>query len=253
MFEEEVQTIENLLKLPTKIVGVKFLNKGEKLPKSPIGEKHNFCQLVSIARYQEMGNVWVAEKAVCAIGAACLGLIKTPAIFSTGKAPTGRYTKDEEAGKKFMANVFKIGDSNERYAGVFVHSLRKMKEADVAVLYGLPAQVMRLIHAFAYDSGEKVTGDTVAEAALCSATAFAFKNKRPIFAIPCAGDRRFGGTQHTEIIFAMPTSEIKRVSQNLVATEKLGASVFPVAPFAFFEPKMSEAYAMKPDYLEEEK
>ncbi|MEM3396816.1 MAG: DUF169 domain-containing protein [Thermoplasmata archaeon] len=253
MFESELETIETLLKLPTRTAGVKFLKKGDAIPKSPMPQLHNFCQLISIARYQEMGNVWVAEKAVCAIGAACLGLIKTPEIFTSGKAPTGRYTKDENAGKKFMANVFKIGDTDERFAGLFVHSLRKMKEADVAVLYGMPAQIMRLIHAFAYDSGEKVTGDTVAEAALCSATAFAFKNKKPIFAIPCAGDRRFGGTQHTEIIFAMPTTEIKRVAENLVATEKLGASVFPVAPFAFYEPKMGESYAMKKQYLEEEK
>ncbi|MEM4293326.1 MAG: DUF169 domain-containing protein [Thermoplasmata archaeon] len=253
MFEAELETVEGLLKLPTRTAGVKFLKKEEELPKRPMVQPHNFCQLISIARYQEMGNVWVAGKAVCAIGAACLGLIKTPENFTAGRAPTGRYTRDENAGKRFIANVFKIGDTDERFAGVFVHSLRKMKEADVAIIYGMPAQIMRLIHAFAYDSGEKVTGDTVAEAALCSATAFAFKTRKPIFAIPCAGDRRFGGTQHTEMLFAMPASEIKRVAENLVATEKLGASVFPVAPFAFYEPKMSEAYSMKKEYLGEEK
>ncbi len=250
MLENELDTIEGLLKLATKTVGVKFIPKGEKLPKSPMEHRHNFCQLVSIARYQEMGNVWVSEKAVCAIGAACLGLIKTPEIFTSGNAPTGIYTKDTTAGRKFMANVFKLGDTEKLCSGVFVNSLRKMKEADVAVIYGLPAQIMRLIHAFAYDSGEKVTGDTVAEAALCSATAFAYAKNKPIFAIPCAGDRRFGGTQHTEIIFAMPVSEIPRIHENIVATEKLGASVFPVPPFEFYEPKMGESYAMKNSYLE---
>jgi uncharacterized protein (DUF169 family) len=251
MYPAEVEHIESMLKLPTHIVGVKFFSSAEALPKKPLAHPHNFCQLVSIARYQEMSNVWTADKAVCAIGAACLGLIRTPEIFSAGKAPTGRYTKNHDAGKKFVANVFKLGDGDTLYSGVFAHSLRKMDEADVAVIYGMPAQIMRLIHAFVYDSGEKVTGDTVCEAALCSAVAFAFKNRKPLFAIPCAGDRRFGGTQHTEMIFALPVDEFKRMYENLVATEKLGASVFPVAPFAFYEPKMSESYTMKSEYLGE--
>ena len=80
----------------------------------------------------------------------------------------GAYCKDIEAGKKFMENTFKLGDSGKVYDAVLVSPLANAKfEPDAVIIYSNPAQTMRLIHGCVYDNGEKVKADTVAEAAMC--------------------------------------------------------------------------------------
>jgi uncharacterized protein (DUF169 family) len=250
--KEISEKIERILKLDTHPVALKFYEKKEEMPRRPINSKMNACQLVSIARYQGTANALTPEMHICAIGSACLGIIKTPEIFSEGKAPVGRYVDTEETGKKFIGNVFKLGDTGKRYAGIMVEPLgASIQEPDVVVIYANPNQIMRLIHACVYDTGEKVAADTVAEAALCSGAGFAMAKKKPIIGFPCAGDRRFGGTQVHELVFAMPYSMAQKIAENLETTGKLGASMYPVAPFMFWTPVMAPAYAMKDEYLNE--
>ncbi|HAF51007.1 MAG TPA: hypothetical protein DCL04_07905 [Synergistaceae bacterium] len=249
--KEVSQKLDQLLRLDTFPVGIKFYTKEEDLPKAPLPFKLNICQLVCMARYQKMGNSGVPEKMVCAFGAACLGLIKTPEVILSGKAAVGPYCKNEEVAKKFMANVYRLGDTGKKYAGTFISPLEKfIDEPDVVVLYGNPAQMMRLIHANAYDTGEKTTADTVAEGAMCSAIGFAMGTGKPTVGFPCAGDRIFGGTQHYELVYAAPWALFRdRLINNLEFTAKGGFSVYPVPPYMAFTPQMPPAYSIKQEDL----
>ena len=173
--KEISESIVRILHLETEPVAVKLYKDRADLPKHPQNIKQNFCQLVSIARYQNRGNSSVADNMICAFGAACLGLIETPEVISSGKAALGIYTGNPEAAKNFMANAFKIGDTGKQYDGVMVTPLSEVTEdaePDAVIIYVNPAQAMRLIHACAYDTGEKITADTVAEGAMCSCTGF---------------------------------------------------------------------------------
>lgn len=108
---------------------------------------------------------------ICAFGAACLGLIETPEVITSGKAGLGIYTGNPEVAENFMSNVFKIGDSGKQYDAVIVKPLAEVTEDDnpqAVIIYVNPAQAMRLIHASSYDTGDKITADTVAEGAMCS-------------------------------------------------------------------------------------
>ena len=249
--KEISQKLDQLLRLDTFPVGVKFYTREEDLPKKPLPFKLNICQLVCMARYQKMGHSGVPEKMVCALGAACLGLIRTPEAILSGKAAVGAYCKDQEAAKKFMANVYRLGDDGKKYAGVFISPLETFtEEPDVVVVYGNPAQMMRFIHANAYDTGEKTTADTVAEGAMCSAIGFAKGTGKPTVGFPCAGDRIFGGTQHHELVYAAPYALFRdKLVDNLEFTAKGGFSVYPVPPYMAFTPEMPPAYSIKPEDL----
>jgi uncharacterized protein (DUF169 family) len=204
-----------------------------------------------MARYQGKTNSGTPDKMICAMGAACVGLIDTPEAISSGKAAVGAYVKDQTAGKTFMDNTFKIGDTGKRYDGILVGALESMEEdPDVVVVYVNPAQAMRLIHACAYETGEKITADTVAEAALCSCIGYAVANDKPVVGFPCAGDRIFGGTQTHEVVFVAPYPLVReKLVENLERTAEGGFSVYPVPPNMFWTPTMPPTYTIGPEDL----
>jgi uncharacterized protein (DUF169 family) len=250
--KELSQKIEEIIRLDTRPVAVKLYKNREDLPKKPQNIKQNFCQLVSIARYQGRSNSSAADKMICSMGAACIGLIPTPEAISSGKAAIGAYCKDEEAAKKFMANTFKLGDAGKQADGVMVTPLAEVtEEPDVVVFYCNPAQVIRFIHAYAHDTGEKVTADTVAEAAMCSCVGYAVANKKPVIGLPCAGDRIFGGTQNHELVFVAPYAWVRdKLVNNLEATAAGGFSVYPIPPNMHWTPAMPPTYTVQPEDLE---
>jgi uncharacterized protein (DUF169 family) len=247
------QSIIQILHLETQPVAVKVYKDRADLPRHPQNIKQNFCQLVSIARYQGRGNSSTPDDMICAFGASCLGLIETPEVISSGKAGLGIYTGNPEAAENFMSNVFKIGDNGKQYDAVMVKPLAEVTEDDepqAVIIYVNPAQAMRLIHASTYDTGEKIAADTVAEGAMCSCTAFAIANQKPTVGFPCAGDRIFGGTQNHELVFTAPYSLVTgKLVENLEATAKGGFSVFPVPPNMHWTPAMPPAYTIQPEYL----
>ncbi|NLJ40337.1 MAG: DUF169 domain-containing protein [Clostridiales bacterium] len=240
-----------ILRLDTDPIAVTMYKDKEELPRKPQDFKLNLCQLISMARYQRKSTSGVPELMICSMGAACVGLIDTPEAISSGKAAVGPYCKDEESGKNFMANTFKLGDSGKQYEGVYIQPLSvSVNEPDVVVAYVNPAQVMRLIHACAYDNGNKVTADTVCEAALCSAIGFALAKNKPVVGFPCAGDRIFGGTQSHELIFAAPYSLFRdKLITALEETQKGGFSVYPVPPNMNWTPAMPPTYTIQPEDL----
>ena len=246
-YTEVNQKLYEILHLDTAPVAITMYEDQGQMPRKPMNYKLNLCQLVSIARYQQRSNTGVPEKMICSMGAACVGLIDTPEAISSGKAAVGAYCADEEAGKKFMANTFKLGDSGKHYDGVYVQPLAEVTEdPDVLVLYVNPAQVMRLIHACAYDNGEKVTADTVCEAAMCSAIGFVLANNKPVVGFPCAGDRIFGGTQNQELVFAAPYSMFRdKLIDHLEKTALGGFSVYPIPPNMHWTPAMPPTYTIQ--------
>jgi uncharacterized protein (DUF169 family) len=190
---------------------------------------------------------------VCAIGAACTGLIKTPERFTSGKAPLGHYVADVEAGRRFMANTYKLGDAGKIYDGIYVAPLENFgqQDPDVVVIYANPAQMMRLVHCCLHETGEPVKADTVAEAALCSSIGFALKEQKPIIGFPCSGDRTFGGTQKDELIFTAPYGLLETLVENMESLLMGHGQLYPVAPFNKYAPTMVASYTIQPEDLEE--
>lgn len=243
------ENIVRILHLETNPVAVTLYEDKDEMPRNPLPNKHNFCQLVSLARTAGRTNASVPEKMICAFGAACLGLINTPESIRSGSAAVGAYVANPEAGKNFMNNVYKLGDSGKQYEGVMVQALSDVSEdqqPDAVLIYCNPLQAMRLIHANAYETGEKIMADTVAEGAMCSAVGFAAGENKATIGFPCAGDRIFGGTQSDELVFAAPYSWVaEKLVNNLEKSAEGGFSVIPVSPNMHWTPAMPPSYTIQ--------
>jgi uncharacterized protein (DUF169 family) len=225
-------SLMELLRLETLPVAVRLYATAGELPQKPLPFKMNICQLISLARHQGRTAGGVPESMVCSIGAACTGLIA-------------------EIGKEFFANTFKLGDQGRAFEAILLAPLSVAcdLQPDVVLVYGNPAQIMRLIHGCVFRSGRKVAADTVAEAAVCSAIGFVKATGRPMVGFPCAGDRRFGGTQNSELVFAAPFGMLEEIVTSLQALSKAGP-LYPVAPNVMWTPRMPAAYTITEGDLE---
>ena len=247
------EEISRMLHLETFPVAITLYRDRSEMRRPPLKTKHNFCQLISMARFKDRTNTTVAENEVCAMGACCLGLIKTPESFTSGKAAYQVYTGSREAAVRFMSNVYKIGDRGKQYDGVKVAPLSSIKEdeeASALVMYVTPLQAMSLIHASLWDNGEKVTADSVAEGAMCSAIAFAVEKQKPIVAFPCTGDRTYSGTQNHELVYAAPYAWAKEKLVGNLEKVIAGATV-PVAPYMYWTPVMDSDYTLSPKMFDD--
>ncbi|ACL70847.1 DUF169 domain-containing protein [Halothermothrix orenii] len=250
MQKELAQKLQKILKLDTSPVAIKLYRNRDDLPLKPLQRKLNICQLVYMARAMGKANSGTPDKMVCSFGAACAGLIKTPDVFKTGEAAVGIYCKDNEAGKNFFANTFKLGDKGKEYDAMYVEPLEKgTVEPDVVVVHGNSGQIVRLIHANAYDSGEKVSADSVAEGALCSSIGYVLEHNKPRVDFPCAGERVFGGAQNHEIVFVTPYNRLEKLVENLEHTARGGFSVYPAPIYMDWSPTMPSTYTIKEEDL----
>ncbi|HOI24463.1 MAG TPA: DUF169 domain-containing protein [Caldisericia bacterium] len=247
--KEYAELLKEFLSLDTEPVGVKLFKDRSEWKGSLIKTKTNLCQMVSMSRYQGSTCAQVAEGMICVLGACCLGLIKTPTRFINGEAVVGKYTIDAEVGKKFIENTYMLGNQGKLYDLVLTAPLKTIDDPDIVVIYTNPAQILPLVHAYIYDTGNKIAADTVAEAALCASLAFAHGEDAPIIGFPCAGDRRFAGTQHHELLFALPSKQLPHLIENLKIKRQANPRLYPVAPSMQWVPMMPPAYTLSDDDL----
>lgn len=237
-----------VLKLDTFPVAAGLVQEIQDLSAEPLPLKLNNCQLISRARHAGEYSSGIPDFMVCSIGAACTGLVPTPQEFTDGTAAVGKYTANAEAGREFFRNTYKTGDEKAPWAGIQFSPLEKTPfEPMAVVIYGNPAQIMRLVHANAWNSGQLTRGDTVAEAAVCSSIGLAVEMNTVVLGLPCAGDRRFGGTQNHEMVFVSPWHEMsQRIAPALEEMAKNMGSLYPVSPWVLCETSMPEAYTLNP-------
>lgn len=241
--------IRKYLNLPTYPVGIKLVEDRKDLSGRKF-HKVNLCQLVAMARYLHRTASVVRENHVCALGGACIGLIKTPQRIARGEINVGTYAKDKEAAERFQRSIQKLRDKGKRYDGVMAAPLDHMPfEPQVIVLYLTPGRATRMVHACAYHSGEGIEAKLVAEAALCSAIARVIELKKPTLGLPCAGDRRYASVREEELIFAFPSEWGERITEGLARTHKAGVSQHPFKPFLDFTPVMRGGFETTPEDL----
>ena len=180
-------------------------------PARDFGYQITLCQGIGMARRCGWTLAIGKEDQCCIGGAAALGFIsEVPETLQAGPEKTldfGRYTH------LLLSPI---------HSATF--------EPDVIVIYGNPAQAMRLVQASspgadqaaiaspvkgisAVASGGMGCGDIVARTT---------RSDECQFILPGGGDRVFGSTQDHEVIFTMPRSKVEAVLRGLENTHKAG-------------------------------
>jgi len=132
---------------------------------------------------------------------------------------------------------------NDECDAIVLAPLQKgLFDPDTIVLYGNPAQVMRLVQALAFQTSRRIAGNFGGKVECTEYLLAPYKTQAPRIAIPGMGDRIFSMTQDDEMAFALPGNLLGELVAGLkTAGKKIGAR-YPVTSYQNFEPDFPKPY-----------
>jgi uncharacterized protein (DUF169 family) len=218
--EAELMTaIERYLRPQTPPIAFKFVKNRDDVP-----EKTRFipelavCQAYNLARRYGWA-VFFDIETTCPLGIIAYGFAEPDEAYKSGKlAYDAGYAANMDVAPLFEDVVPKL---KEKFEGCVVAPLNRLKNPDFVVVYGNPAQILRLVHAVLHERGGALETKIQGRGA-CSEYLEAYIEKKPRFVVPCYGDRLFGLTQDDEVAFSFPFEMAEVIARNLESTHKRG-------------------------------
>jgi len=250
-YKEAGQFIRDDLRLKTFPVAVKFLkdtmdfSEKTRRPSAVLNKRVTICQGVTMAR----NYGWT-------VGLAKEDLICVPAMIAFGFSGASR--PEETLGKLFCEVSFSESEEqgineataisrleNEEYKAIALSPLQKgLYDPDTVVVYGNPAQVMRMIQALVFKESGRIQGNFGGKVECTEYLVAPFKTGAPRIVIPGMGDRIFSMTQDDEMVFALPGKQLNALVEGMKeAGKKIGAR-YPVTSYQNFEPEFPKPYKM---------
>jgi uncharacterized protein (DUF169 family) len=184
------------------------------------------CQGMSISRRYGWTVAVSRDDISCPIGATLFGFQPRVEHFDAGHCCAGMYTKDAEAGAKTEAAA-PCFDFGKYYAMVSGPLARIDFEPDVVLVFGNPAQVMRLVTGALWETGGYIESRFSGRTDCADEVIETMQTGKPQVILPCYGDRIFGQTQDHEMAFALPWALAQRLVDGLEGTHKGGVR-YPV-------------------------
>jgi uncharacterized protein (DUF169 family) len=179
------------------------------------------------------------EDMQCSLGAAPFGFFRNIDFYNEGNLAAGMFTASKEAGKKEedLVDRFEHG----QYSHILAAPLdRTSFEPDVLMVYGNPAQIMRLVQGALYNEGGAIQSSSMGRLG-CAGIITVMKTNQCRYAVPGNGDRIFGMTQDWEMAFLMPAARVDTVIDGVAKSHK-GGIRYPITSFFNFEATFPPSY-----------
>lgn len=246
--QEAAEFISNDLRLRTLPLAAKFLKiasfpEKTRRPKEALGKRITICQAVTMARVYGWTVGLTKEDLICVPAMIAFGFTGA----SEQKATIGKLfcevtlAKDRDAGLSEADSMSTI--QSGEYQAILLSPLAKAEfDPDTITIYGNPAQVMRLIQAWTYLTGQRVAGNFGGKVECTEYLIAPFQSGSPRVAIPGNGDRIFSMTQDDEMVFSLPASGLSALCEGLkTAGKKIGAR-YPITFYQNFQPEFPKYY-----------
>lgn len=161
---------------------------------------------------------------------AVLGLTPRDDTFGKGEPFVGVWfatPEDAAAHQKAMHCV-----PHGRYQAMAVSPLNtgRLVDADIALVYANPAQMILLINGLQWAGYRKLEWGAVGESACSDSWGRALATGEPSLALPCFPERRYGGVADDELLMALKPEQLARAIDGL---ERLSANGlrYPIPPY----------------------
>lgn len=235
--------LEQYLRLETYPVAYKRLEKVEELEGIKgvrrFERRLTFCQVPTLVR-RSGWTVGVTRKNVSERCARLNGLAATTAEEIEREAAdfaTTWFATVEEA-RKQMAVYPPLIPPGE---AVVLAPLASGKfEPDVVMVYGNPAQLMLLMNALQFRDYERFQFHFMGEGACADGLSQCYTSGKPALAVPCLGERRFGGVTDNEMVLVIPSRMVEKAVEGLQSLWKRGLRY----PIMYFGPENDPSAAL---------
>lgn len=212
-----------------KISGEENLPAKARRPMKFLGHPATICQGISMARSVGWTIGFLQEDHACAPSLVVLGLADEPEMVKSGDLVHPLYGATLESCANTQKNIPTLPLGKAR--SIVVAPLAKADfEPDVVLVYGMPAQVARLIQGALYQEGGALTSSFVGRNSCAGELVAPLLEQKCQVVVPGSGERLFALTQDHEMCFAIPRPRLEEVADGLAATHKAGGMRFPT-PF----------------------
>jgi uncharacterized protein (DUF169 family) len=246
--EEELNAYVRPGSFPLAIKACKSLeeipNKAKR-PKKDLGIRIPLCQGLGMARRYGWNVAMTREDIYCSALIA-MGFHK-PTDFSPsdfydkGKLCAGAmYTATDEAGAKTEEVTMKFG--HNEYQGFVVSPLSKSTfDPDVILVYGNPAQIMRMGLGALHMRGGALSATFSGRLGCTQLIVRPIKTGECQFVLPGMGERMYASTQDHEMAFAVPKARVTEFMEGMSGTHK-GGLRYPIPTFLRYPPIFIPVY-----------
>lgn len=251
------EKIEHFIRPSTFPVAARMLAPGEpapekaRRPERDLNVQITTCQGVTMARKYGWTVALTREGINCPLTKVAFGLEKTPAYFTEGNCCCGMYTETAEAGARTEGQThhFPYG----RYQTILLGpAARATFEPHVIVIYGTPAQVMRLTTGALWKRGGSIHSSFTGRLDCSDEIIRTMETNDYQVIVPCYGDRIFGQTEDHEMAFALPWSKAEELIEGLEGTHKGGVR-YPIPSFVQYSGSFPPSYQKLDEIWAEEK
>jgi len=248
-YQETADYIQNILRLKTFPVAVKFLKdkstfpEKTRQPSTVLGKRITICQGVTMARTYGWTVGLAKEDLICVPAMIAFGLsgAEDPAQTLGKLFCEVDFSQTEERGHKEVKEIVRL--ENEACEAIVLAPLQKgLFDPDTVVFFGNPAQVMRMIQGLVFEESRRVSGNFGGKVECTEYLIAPYKTQSPRVAIPGMGDRIFSMTQDDEMVFSVPGKLLEKLVSGLKnAGKKIGAR-YPVTFYQNFQPEFPKPY-----------
>lgn len=242
------EVISTYVKPQTHLIAVKMLKSEDDIPedaKHPLrdfGAAFSLCQALALCRKEGLSLVLDKESQSCPIALVGLGFVK-PEEYLSGKYVLAPINQSVEARKKIADALprFQYG----QFSSILFSPVSKAGfDPDAILFYGNGAQVMRMIQAAVFASGESLTSKSSGSGGCLLPIVSAILEGKCKFAVPGNGERRLGLIADGELAFGMPRNRFEDVVEGLKLSHE-GKQTYPISPGY-----LKLAYQLPPSYEE---
>ena len=201
--------------------------EGAKRPLKDYGASFTLCQALALGRKEGLTIVLDKESQSCPIALAGLGFVR-PDEYLSGKYTLAPVNRPAEVQKKAAETIprFEFG----RFKYILISPIQTANfDPDVIIFYGNGAQVMRMIQAAVFASGESLTSKSTGAGGCLLPIVVPILGGECNYAVPGNGERRLGLIADGELAFAMPRNRFEEVVKGLKLSHE-GRQTYPISP-----------------------
>ncbi len=248
-WDQIAESISNTLRLKTFPLAVKFLTENDSFPEKTrqpskaMGKKITICQGITLARVYGWTVGLTKDDLICLPALLAFGMTSTPdpadalaRLFCDLNFGSGK-----EASMREVQSISRF--ENNEFRAVLMAPLQKgLFDPDTVVLYGNPAQMMRIIQAMVFESEARIPGNFGGKVECSEYLIAPFKTGAPRIAIPGMGDRIFSMTQDDEMVFSIPAKMAEDLVDGLSKSGKAIGARYPVTFYQNFQPEFPKQH-----------
>jgi uncharacterized protein (DUF169 family) len=253
-WEERSADLERLLRLETLPLGVRIIEGENEIPakaKRPKGLqlKMALCQLISMARRVGWTVGATSEEIeACFFPLVALGWRRVKSKEDMARWFTeAKYCADRNVAERRTEDFLR--DRPRLGRGIVYSPLPKLTiEPETILIYGNPAQVMRLIRGYVNFTGLPISSKFLGGLSCAEALIACRQNHQAQVAVPGVGERVFAMTNDHEMSFYVPSDQLDDLIAGMQNEHVIGTARYPIPFYQFFTPQFPKRYV---DFLKE--